>query len=275
MVESRWTLMRDEQGRPKSILVINTDITERKRLEAESLRSQRVSTIGALSGGIAHDLGNALAPLVMGVSTLREEPLSLDGKAMLALMEKSVIRAAEMVRQILSFSRGVGGRLDIIEVKDAVEDMVKLAKRTFPRNIDIQSQISEDLPRIKANATQVHQVLLNLCINARDAMLNGGTLLIEAERADLKMEDLPKGRDFKAGTYALLKISDTGHGIPAELVEKIFEPFFTTKEPGKGTGLGLSTVQGIVKTHGGFLDVTNKTGQGACFKVYLPGVAQD
>ena len=272
VIESRWTLLRDANGKPKSILVINTDITERKRLEAEFLRNQRVETIGALTGGIAHDLNNALAPVLMGVSVLREEPISADAKAMLDLMESSSQRASEMVKQILSFSRGVGGQLGSIDIKGVVEDMVKLARRTFPRNIDIQAKISEGLPRIKANTTQVHQVLLNLCVNARDAMPNGGTLAIAAEKVDLKTEDVPRDQGLNPGAYVLLSVADTGHGIPLELLDKIFEPFFTTKGTGHGTGLGLSTVMGIIKTHGGFLDVASEPDRGTCFKVYLPAV---
>lgn len=270
IIESRWTLMRDDKGDPKSILVINTDITERKRLEAEFLRNQRVETIGALTGGIAHDLNNALTPVLLGVNVLQEEPISTEGKMMLDLMGKSVLRGSEMIHQILSFSRGVGGRQLAVDVNSLVEEMVRLAKRTFPRNIEIQTKISDDLPPIKANATQLHQVLLNLCVNARDAMPQGGTLTIEAENMTLKNAAPSQVQGLNPGTYVLLKVSDTGLGIAPELRNKIFEPFFTTKDLGKGTGLGLSTVMGIVKTHGGFLDVSSEVGNGTSFKVYLP-----
>jgi PAS domain S-box-containing protein len=272
VIESRWTLLRDDQNEPKSILVINSDITERKRLEAEYLRTQRVETIGALAGGIAHDLNNALAPVLMGINLLRREPLSPETARMLELMDKSALRGSDMVKQILSFSRGVGGQLTAVNVGNLVEEMVRLAEKTFPRSIKILTVLPEDVARVRGNATQLHQVLLNLCVNARDAMPEGGTLTIETANAVLDNKSLPPGRGLNAGAYVILKVSDTGHGIAPELLDKIFEPFFSTKELNRGTGLGLSTAVGIVKTHGGFLDVASGVGTGSTFKVCLPGL---
>ncbi len=273
VIESRWTLLRDDQNEPKSILIINNDITERKRLEAEYLRTQRVETIGALAGGIAHDLNNALAPVLMGINLLRKESLSPETARMLDLMDKSALRGSEMVKQILSFSRGVGGQLTAVDVRNLVEEMVRMAEKTFPRTIKILTALPEDVARVRGNATQLHQVLLNLCVNARDAMPNGGTLTIETANAALDNKSLPPGRGLSPGAYVILKVSDTGHGIAPELLNKIFEPFFSTKELNRGTGLGLSTVVGIIKTHGGFLDVTSGVGQGSTFKVCLPALA--
>lgn len=272
VIESRWTLLRDERDEPKSILVINADITDRKRMEAEYLRTQRVETIGALAGGIAHDLNNALAPVLMGINLLRKETLSPESKRMLELMDKSALRGSDMVKQILSFSRGVGGQLAAVNVRNLVEEMVRLAEKTFPRTIQIQTVLPENLARVRGNATQLHQVLLNLCVNARDAMPEGGTLTIEAADAQLDSKTLPAGRGLNPGAYVVLKVSDTGHGIAPELLDKIFEPFFSTKELNRGTGLGLSTTMGIVKTHGGFLDVTSDIGTGSTFKVCLPAL---
>jgi PAS domain S-box-containing protein len=272
IIESRWTLLRDDRNEPKSILVMNADITERKRLEAEYLRTQRVETIGALAGGIAHDLNNTLAPVLMGINLLRKESLSPETARMLDLMDKSALRGSEMVKQILSFSRGVGGHLAVIDVRHLVEEMVRLAEKTFPRSIKILTTLPEDMARVRGNATQLHQVLLNLCVNARDAMPEGGTLTIEAANAMLDNKSLPAGRGLNAGAYVILKVSDTGHGIAPELLGRIFEPFFSTKELNRGTGLGLSTTMGIVKTHGGFLDVTSGVGTGSTFKVGLPAL---
>jgi PAS domain S-box-containing protein len=272
IIESRWTLLRDDRDEPKSILVINADITERKRMEAEYLRTQRVETIGALAGGIAHDLNNALAPVLMGVNLLRKEPLSPEAVRMLELMDKSAQRGSEMVRQILSFSRGVGGELAAVSVRNLVEEMTRLAEKTFPRSIKIVTVLPEGLARVRGNATQLHQVLLNLCVNARDAMPKGGTLTIEVANAALDGRSLPAGRGLNAGAYVILKVSDTGHGIAPEMLDKIFEPFFSTKELNRGTGLGLSTAVGIIKTHGGFIDVASGVGNGSTFTVGLPAL---
>jgi PAS domain S-box-containing protein len=272
VIESRWTLLRDAQDEPKSILVMNTDITERKRIEAEYLRTQRVETIGALAGGIAHDLNNALAPVLMGINLLRKEPLSPEAGRMLELMDKSALRGSEMVKQILSFSRGIGGQLASVSVRSLIEEMVRLAEKTFPRTIKIVTVLPDRLPQVRGNATQLHQVLLNLCVNARDAMPGGGTLTIEAAGVELDGKNLPAGSGLNPGRYVILKVSDTGHGIAPELLGKIFEPFFSTKELNRGTGLGLSTAMGIVKTHGGFLDVSSDVGTGSTFKICLPAL---
>ncbi len=272
VVESRWTLLRDQRGEPRHILVMSVDISERKRLEAEQLRNQRVETIGALAGGIAHDLNNALTPVVMGINLLRHEPISPDGARMLELMGKGAVRCSDMVRQILSFARGVGGTPTELSVRDLVEEMCRLAETTFPRTIKIQTVLAENLRRIRGNPTQLHQVLLNLCVNARDAMPEGGLLTIQAENAELDSSQLPAGRGLNPGPYVILQVTDTGRGIAPELIGKIFEPFFSTKELGRGTGLGLSTVVGIVKTHSGFLEVDSTIGSGTTFKVSLPAL---
>jgi PAS domain S-box-containing protein len=271
VVESRWTLMRDADDKPQSILVINTDITEKKQIEAQLLRTQRMESIGALAGGIAHDLNNALAPVVMSLELLRPELGKIqDGKQHLELMTAGLRRAVEMIRHILNFSRGVGGRHEVVRLAPIIEEMAEFAAKTFPRAIHIESHIADGLPSVVGNSTQLHQVLLNLFVNARDAMSGGGKLTIKADAVELDAAGLPKNSGLVPGDYVLLKVSDSGHGIPAEIRQKIFEPFFTTKEIGKGSGLGLSTVLGIVKTHNGFLDVTSEPGKGSTFKIYLP-----
>jgi len=269
-VESRWTLLRDEHGEPKSILIINTDVTEKKQIEARFLRTQRLETIGALAGGIAHDLNNALTPVLMAGNLLRQDAKSPETRQLLDMMTSSARRGAEMVRQILSFSRGVSGEHTAIAPEQLIKEMSRLAQETFSRSIKIQTRVPQHLHTITGNSTQLHQVLLNLCVNARDAMPQGGSLTIEAENVFLNPEDLPAGAGLNPGPYVVFKVSDTGHGIAPELLEKIFEPFFTTKDLTHGTGLGLSTVLGIVKTHGGFVNVASEIGRGTTFKVFLP-----
>jgi len=269
IVSSRATLMRDEQGNPKSVLIINTDITEKKQLEAQFLRAQRMESIGTLAGGIAHDLNNILAPISICAQIMRMKPLDKETEEMVDRIETSAHRGAEVVRQVLTFARGIEGERALLQPRHLLKEVLKIAQDTFPKSIAITYSVGEDLWPITGNATQLHQVLLNLLVNARDAMPAGGKLRCTAE--NLLVEDakrlLPGS---KAGPYVLLQVNDTGAGIPADLLEKIFEPFFTTKELGKGTGLGLSTVLGIVKSHGGTVNVYSEPGQGTSFKIYLP-----
>ncbi len=274
IVESRWTLMRDAHEKPQSILVINTDITEKKQIEAQFLRTQRMESIGALAGGIAHDLNNALSPVIMGLELLRPELAKKDTtRQHLELMHSGLRRAIEMIRHILTFSRGVSGKHELVRLAPIIQEMAEFATKTFPRSIEIEASIAGGLPAVMGNSTQLHQVFLNLFVNARDAMSGGGRLSVEAATVQLDDASLPKNSGLTPGTYVLVKVSDTGHGIPPEIREKIFEPFFTTKEIGKGTGLGLSTVLGIIKTHNGFLDVTSESAKGSTFKIYLPAGA--
>lgn len=274
VVESRWTLVRDESGRPAAQLVINTNVTERKKLEAQFLRAQRMETIGALAGGIAHDLNNALAPILMGVELLRDELATEQGRQVLETMHSSAQRGAEMVKQILSFARGVAGEPAPLQFRHLITEIKKFARETFPRSIRIETRIGANLFPVLGNATQLHQVLLNLCVNARDAMPDGGVLTIAAEGVLLDRAITPVRPEPISGPHVMLCVSDTGHGIPPELLGKVFEPFFTTKESGKGTGLGLSTVEAIAKSHGGYVEVASSPGQGATFKVFLPAAPE-
>jgi PAS domain S-box-containing protein len=274
IVESRWTLLRDEAGEPRSILVIDTDVTEKKQIEAQLLRTQRMQSIGAVAGGIAHDLNNMLAPILMVADLLREELASEHSRQMLDTAKASAQRGAEMVQQILAFARGVGGELKIIQLKHLVTEMVRLIKDTFPRSIQIRSHVDKEPDPISGDAAQLNQVLLNLCVNARDAMPDGGTLRIGVDNTLLDRRQTPTLPAPVSGKFVIVTVSDTGCGIPAELRDRIFEPFFTTKEPGKGTGLGLSTVLEIVKTHRGFVEVASEPGKGTIFEVYLPAATR-
>ncbi len=270
VVESRLTLVSDAEGRPKSMLVINTDITERKRLEAQFLRVQRMESIGTLAGGIAHDLNNVLTPILMAIRMLRDEVISKNAQDILKTLEASAHRGSLIVQQVLSFARGVDGERTIFQVRHPLSEVVTIAKDTFPRSIQITSRIQKDLWPIVGDPTQLHQVFLNLSVNARDAMPNGGRISFEAQNAMIDENYAQMQPEAKPGPYVVVTVSDTGVGIPPTLLDKVFEPFFTTKEVGKGTGLGLSTVLGIVRSHGGFLNVYSEIGKGTRFKVHLP-----
>jgi PAS domain S-box-containing protein len=275
VVENRWTLMRDREGNPRSVLVINTDITEKKELEALSLRAQRLENIGTLAAGIAHDLGNILSPILMGVELLRQGFQSPERENFLSIIERNGRRGAELLKHILGFARGVEGDPVVIQPRYLIKEIESVIVETFPRDIELKSYLSEGLRTIRGDATQLHQVLMNLCINARDAMARGGTLAISAENIEIDSVYASIRGRMQTGRYVLIKVSDTGSGISAENMGKIFEPFFTTKEPGKGTGLGLANVAAIIDRHGGFIDVHSKVEGGTEFKIYLPAADEE
>jgi len=268
-VDSRWTLLTDESGKPRGMLVVNTDVSERKRIEAQFLRTQRMESIGTLAGGIAHDLNNVLSPIMMSVDVLKEKLSDAQGQRMLAILETSARRGADMVKQVLAFARGVEGERMQLQTRHLLRDVAKMVGETLPKTIQFQSQIPESLWMINGDATQLHQVLVNLAVNARDAMPSGGTLTISAENFVLESDIKHQGAMILPGFYVLIRVSDTGTGIAPDVTEKMFDPFFTTKEPGKGTGLGLSTVLGIVKSHGGFVQVETELHSGTTFLIYL------
>lgn len=274
IVASRWTLIRDEQGEPNVLLLINSDITDKKELEAQFLRTQRMNTIGTLAGGMAHDLNNALAPILMGVQLLRRKANDEEANRLLGLMEANTHRSAEMVRQVLLFARGRGGDFEQIELGALVRELEKMVRETFPKNISVETFLPNDLWQVQGNSTQLHQVLLNLCVNARDAMPSGGKLSFIADNVELAAEEASAISDGTPGQYVSLLVSDTGTGMSPEVRAKIFEPFFTTKGEGTGTGLGLATVSRIVKSHGGFLRVESQIDEGTTFEVFLPRASQ-
>ncbi len=270
VVESRWTLVTDEAGVPKSVLVINTDITERKQLEQQFLRAQRLESIGTLSGGIAHDFNNLLVPICMGASLLRRfnpDPRSLP---VIDSIERSANRGARLVEQVLAFARGAEGVPIPVQLKHVIREVESIATSTFPKNIRIESDIPSNLRPVRADATQLNQVLLNLCVNARDAMPQGGVLRLVARNAELDEKFAASHHGAVPGSYAAISVIDSGTGISPEVIQRIFEPFFTTKALGKGTGLGLSTVMAIMKSHKGFVDVSSQPGHGSTFAIYIP-----
>ena len=275
VVFSRWTLVHNSDGRPSSFLVVNTDVTEQKRLEEQFLRVQRMESIGTLASGVAHDLNNILSPILMAADLLRPLAKQEEDKEIISMLERGARRASDIVRQLLTFGRGVEGKRVALQPRTLLGEMAKVVRETFPKNLTFSQHFPEDLWAIFADPTQIHQVLLNLCVNARDAMPRGGELVIAAENLLVDAAYAATNSEVKPGPYVVLEVSDTGSGIPPEIMHKIFDPFFTTKELGKGTGLGLSTVLGIVKSHGGFLQVNSRVGEGTQFKVYIPAVVQN
>ena len=272
IVESRWTLVRDEQGLPRSILIINTDVTENKRIQAQFLRAQRMESIGTLAGGIAHDLNNVLSPILMAIDMLQLKTTDETSKKWLDVLRTNAERGGNMVRQVLSFARGVEGERVALQPKHLIKEIVKILRETLPKSIEITFQIPNDLWIISADATQMHQVLMNLCVNARDAMPEGGSISINAENVLVDENYARMHIEAKPGRFVVISVADTGPGMSPEIQSRIFEPFFTTKEMTKGTGLGLSTALTIVKSHGGFINVYSELHKGSQFTIYLPAL---
>ena len=272
IVESRWTLVRDEQGKPKSALVVSTDITKKKQLESQLFHTQRLESLGTLAGGIAHDLNNILTPILMSAQILPMTFTEVNEKSqqLLKLLENNTKRGAALVKQILAFARGVEGEDRIIQIRHLLQEIRDFAQQTFPKSIEVKTNIPKDLWTVQGDATQLHQVLINLCVNARDAMPKGGILNISAQNLLIDENYARMNLEAKIGSYIVITVSDTGTGIPQNIIDRIFEPFFTTKGVGQGTGLGLFTVIGIVKSNGGFINVYSEVDQGSQFKVYFP-----
>jgi len=270
IVREQAEIFRDESG--KTIRMVGTvqDVTEQKRIEAEFLRAQRMDGIGAIAGGMAHDLNNALAPILMGIQLIRNKVPEPEIRQMLSVMETNTHRGADMVRQVLTFARGRDGEHELLELGRLIREMENILRQTMPKFISVQALVASDLWPVLGNATQLHQALLNLCVNARDAMPKGGKLTLAADNVELTTDDIKDIPDSKVGSYVMLLVSDTGSGIPPEVLPRIFDAFFTTKAPGKGTGLGLSTIVRIVRNHGGFINVTSEVNAGTTFELYLP-----
>ncbi len=270
VLESRVTVLRDDAGHPQGRLSIATDITAKKRIEEQFFRAQRLESIGMLAAGIAHDLNNVLAPILLAAPMLRDHATDPGDLRMIATLEKSAERGAALVRQILGFAHGADGEHRLVQTKHLLRDVANFIAETFPKSIAFEDHIPSDLWPVKANPTQLHQVLLNLCVNARDAMPNGGSLLLRAENCVFDENAAGEIEGARPGTFLVFLVQDTGSGIPPEILAHMWEPFFTTKATGKGTGLGLSTVRGIVESHGGFTTVHSVPGQGTTFRVHLP-----
>ncbi|MCF4968089.1 CBS domain-containing protein [Nostoc sp. CMAA1605] len=263
----------DSDGCPYGICGISTDITEKKQLEQQFYHAQRLESIGTLASGIAHDLNNVFAPIVMIAQLLpiRCQNVDVRTQELFKTLETSSKRGSDLVKQILTFARGKEGQRILLQPGHLLKELVKVMKQTFPKTIEIKTDIpSNTLWIVQADPTQLDQVFMNLVVNARDAMPNGGMLTITAENHLIDETYARMHLEARAGGYVLVKVADTGTGIPPEFLERIFDPFFTTKEVGQGTGLGLSTVLGIVKNHGGFVEVSSQVGRGTEFRVFLP-----
>lgn len=242
---------------------------EMRQLQEQFLRAQRLESLGALVGGIAHDLNNMLVPIIVGVDILKEQNLSSDARSMVQTMEGSARRSAEMVRQMLLFARGGEANKAVIHLAPLIKEMCRIISDTFPKNIHCDVQVDKNSQPIFGVPTQLHQVLLNLCVNARDAMRNGGMLTLKTQNVELSSAEAMH-HGVAPGNYLCISVNDTGEGIPSEVLPKIFQPFFTTKGPDKGTGLGLPTCRSIVKNHGGFITVSSQPGKGTEFQIFLP-----
>lgn len=273
VIESRWTLMPDEVGSSRSILVVNTDITERKQLEAQFLRAQRMESLGILASGIAHDLNNVMTPILAASQLLQMKLTDDKSQQLLTMQEENIKRGAGLIRQVLSFARGIDGKFTLLQIRHLIGEIRQIVLQTFPKSISLRTDTPNDLWMVSADPTQLHQVLINLCVNARDAMPYGGVLTISAQNISLDEAYTRMHIDAKVGDYVMIRVSDTGMGIPFDIQDRIFEPFFTTKEVGKGTGLGLSTAVGIIRSHKGFIQVYSEIERGTEFRVYLPAVA--
>ncbi len=262
-----------ETNGAKFYTVILRDISEKKKLEMQFLRAQRMESIGTLAGGIAHDLNNILSPILMAIQMLQLKVTDDLSQRMLEVMRMNAERGGDLVKQILSFARGVSGERIAVQPKHLLKEIAKILKETLPKSIEVKLQVDPELSLISGDATQLQQILMNLCVNARDAMPDGGSLNIEAKDIEIDATYAEMLPSAKPGSFVRIAVSDTGTGIAPDHLNRIFDPFFTTKEIGKGTGLGLSTVQGIVKGHGGFLNVYSEVGKGTVFTVYLPALA--
>ena len=268
-VESRWTLVRDEAGTPAKILVVNTDITERKKTAEQFLRTQRLESIGALASGIAHDLNNVFTPILMAAELMADTP-DTDRNKIAEMVKTTARRGADMVRQVLMFVRGGESDMQPTALEHLVGEVRRLMAETLPCSIRVSAESARDLGMVLGDPTQLHQVLVNLCVNACDAMPDGGELRILLDEVTVDETQAGAHSGAKPGRHVRLVVADTGTGMPPEVREKIFDPFFTTKEVGKGTGLGLSTVASIVRSHRGFLEVESQVGRGTRFIIHLP-----
>jgi len=254
------------------LLAMIRDVTEKKSLEAQFLRAQRMESIGTLAGGIAHDLNNILTPIMMSISILKDLSTEPDSIRILETIDVSAKRGADIVRQVLSFARGLEGERVEVQPKNLLRDLESIMRDTFPKDIRLQFLVPKDAWSILGDPTQLYQILLNLCVNARDSMPNGGNLTVSVENCVLDEHYAAMNIQAKPGHYVKINVTDSGTGIQPDILDKIFEPFFTTKELNKGTGLGLSTVMAIVKSHDGIINVYSEPGKGTTFKTYLPAI---
>ncbi len=269
-VSERASIERDAAGAVVRMVGGMTDVTEQRELERQLMRTQRLESLGTLAGGVAHDLNNVLTPISMGVNLLAQSALSREEREILDSIRLSAIRGSEIVKQVLSFARGMEGQQVEVQPRLVLEELARMIRETFPRNIEIAMRIPGRLPMVRGDPTQIHQVLLNLCVNARDAMPQGGKLLVRARRGYVFHPMAAVGGDVPPGQYVCVDVEDTGTGIDPATLERIFDPFFTTKPHGEGTGLGLSTTLAILRKHDAHVQVHSRVGSGTCFTLLFP-----
>lgn len=243
---------------------------ERRAAEEQMHRVQRLENIGMLAAGIAHDFNNVLAPVLMGIPLLRMRYPEAADQRLFANMESSAQRGAGLVKQIMGFAHGVAGEPQLVQARHLMADLVGILEQTMPKNVQVEADFARDLWPIKTNPTQLHQILLNLCVNARDAMPQGGVLSLRASNRTLDAMAAAAVPQIRPGPFVQLEVADTGTGIPPEIMQKIWDPFFTTKGEGKGTGLGLATVRGLVHSHQGAITLQTQPGRGTTFEILLP-----
>ncbi len=270
-MEMSISLLYDSGGQLLGSVAHARDLREKKSLEAQLLQAQKMEAIGILAGGIAHDFNNLLTTIkgYSQILLMDEQLRATEGEA-LQEIERAASRAGELVSHLLTFSRKVERTSKLVNLNDVIENVTKLLKRSLPKNIELDVKFDTDIASIRTDPVQMEQIILNLAVNAKDAMPDGGKLEIKTENVELSEKESKRFVDAQPGKYVLLSVGDTGYGIPKEMLNKIFDPFFTTKEVGKGTGLGLSIVYGIVKSHKGIIDVESEVGKGTRFKIYLP-----
>ncbi|WP_414548317.1 ATP-binding protein [Anabaena sp. CCY 0017] len=283
-VQSHWILLHDQNFKVKSILIADTDITQRQELEKQFLRAQQVEKIGILASGITHDLNNVLSPILMSAHLLQRKYSDRDTQKILSIIENNTKHGINLIKQVLSVVPEIEGSIPekvavlkpkVIQIKGLILEMQQMMQQIFPKSISLSIEIKPNLCPIYGNKTKFYQILMNLCLNARDAMPHGGNLSISADNIFIDQNYAQMYPNTQVGDYLLLIITDTGLGINEKLLDKIFEPLFTTKKVGKGTGLGLSIVLGIIKEYNGFIKVSSCVGKGTKFQVYLPAVSND
>jgi two-component system cell cycle sensor histidine kinase/response regulator CckA len=272
LVESRWRTVERSTNGKRSILMVNSDITEKRRLESQFIRAQKMESIALLTGGIAHDLQNVLAPVAMSIPLLRRKLSDQSSLAILQAVETSARGGLELVRNILTYGRGIAGERVALNVSQILDQVLDIVKQSLPESVRIERKGNGHGWCVSGDMNQLRQVFLNLCVNARDVMPAGGLLTVESADIDADEGLLDFYPDADPGPYVVVSVSDTGTGIREEDLDRIFEPFFTTKEQGEGTGLGLSIAHGIVKSHKGYITVRSVIGRGTTFRVYLPAI---
>jgi PAS domain S-box-containing protein len=269
----RFTAVRDAHGRPRHVIGAGLDVTEQRRLEEQLRQAQKMETVGTLVGGIAHDFNNQLTIILGNLALLRAD-LADDARVSRELIdaEQATQRCADMTQSLLTFSRRRIPRPQLLDLNELVAETVRLLQRLLPPVVHVVARDEAGPAAVSGDRTQLHQVLMNLAVNARDAMPDGGTLTVTTARAAVDAAYCARNVEARPGNFLVLTVEDTGAGMSPEVRSRLFEPFFTTKPAGLGTGLGLAVVYGIVKAHGGWISVASTPGQGSTFRVYLPAV---